>query len=206
MATCYSLTSPPDVVQQRFGYHNSHDYPPREAIWPKQPVMIVRNDHAMRREAALVRWGLIPAWVRDFDRLATLSSARVETVADKPSFRGAIRHKRCLVPANGFRVWSEASGVKVPYLLQAADRSVLGFAALYEQWMGADGSEIDSMALITVPAYGAAAAYCARMPAILAEEDFTAWLDCRNVRADEALALLGGPEKKKTQVTAQAEA
>lgn len=190
MPSRYFLTSEPAVVRARFGYANTHEFPPRTMIAPGEPVMIVRRGHGGEREAHLVRWGLIPGWVRDFDRLGMLAVARMETVLDKPSFRGGIRHKRCIVPADGYYVWSGEKRQRVRHTIVAPDRSPLGFAAIYEEWMGADGSEIDSMAIITVAAPPALARLGPRAPVLIGPEAQTAWLDCRGVRADEAMALI----------------
>ena len=190
----YCLTSEPKIVRDTFGYHNIKDFPPRDAIWPGQPVVIVRNSHALRREAVLVRWGLVPSWVRDFEKLGMLSTVRIETVLEKPSFRGGLRHKRCLIPADGYFVWRGATGQKQAHLAaisdQAGDRKVLGIAGIYEQWMGADGSEIDSVAVLTHQAHGPVRSFVDRMPVIMPSDEFEAWLDCRNYVAKEALSQI----------------
>ena len=194
MVLRYCLTTEPEVVRTTFGYHNIEEFPPRDGIWPGQPIIIVRNSHAQRREATLVRWGLVPSWVRDFDKLGMLSTARVETVEEKSSFRGGMRHKRCLIPANGYFLWRGPSGRKQAHVAEMdGDQglgSVFAIAGIYEQWMGADGSEIDSAAVLTCPSQGEVRKFSDRMPIILPENDFEAWLDCRDVRAKEALELV----------------
>ncbi len=195
MVLRYCLTSEPEAVRETFGYHNIEEFPPRDGIWPGQPIIVVRNSHAQRREATLVRWGLVPSWVRDFDKLGMLSTARIETVEEKASFRGGIRHKRCLIPANGFFLWRGPSGRKQAYVAevargQQATGGVFAMAGIYEQWMGADGSEIDSAAILTRASHGEVRRYSERMPIILPEHSFEEWLDCRNFRAKEAFALI----------------
>ena len=190
MASRYLLTSAPDAVQEQFGYHNAHEFPPRDVIAPGEPVMIVRRGHSGRREAVLVRWGLVPSWVRDFSKLGMLSTARAETVCEKASFRGAMRHKRCLIPATGFFIGKD-------WIVRQADEranGVFGLAGLYEDWMGADGSEIESVAVITTSsADTTVSAYGDRVPVIIAAQDYDAWLDCRGVTASEAAQLLERP-------------
>ena len=44
-----------------------------------------------------LRWGLIPAWVKDPKAGPPLINARAETVATKPSFRSALKNRRCIV-------------------------------------------------------------------------------------------------------------
>lgn len=190
MCSRYSLTSPHEAVRRVFGYVNDEPFPPRYNIAPTQPVAIVRTSAAVARELALVRWGLIPPWVKDPGQFSTLINARAESLAEKPSFRGAYRHKRCLVPADGFYEWIGKPGAKRPHLIRPVAGGPIAFAGLYEQWMGAEGSEIDTMAIITVAANRTVGAIHDRMPAIIAPDHFEEWLDCRGREPREVAHLL----------------
>lgn len=190
MCSRYSLTSPHEAVRAHFATHNEHAFPPRYNIAPTQPVVIVRHDHVHRRELALVRWGLIPAWSKDPGKYGPLINARAETAEEKASFRGPMRHRRCLVPADGFYEWIGKPGAKRPHLLRPHAGGPIGFAGLWDHWLGADGSEIETMAIITVPANAVAARVHDRMPAILPPDAYEAWLDVRPGRSEEAAALL----------------
>ena len=190
MCSRYSLTSPPEAVRAYFGNINEENFPPRYNIAPTQPVLIVRHDHAHLRELTLVRWGLLPSWAKDPTKVSTLINARAETAAEKPSFRGAMRHRRCLVPADGFYEWIGRPGAKRPHLLRPIGGGPLALAGLWEHWLGADGSEIETMAILTVAANSTAAQVHDRMPAILDPDDFEAWLDIRSGRSNEAEQLL----------------
>lgn len=199
MCSRYSLTSPHEAVRAYFDYGNEHPFPPRYNIAPTDPVAIVRRGARHARELVLVRWGLIPGWVKDPGQFATLINARSETLREKPSFRTALRHKRCLVPANGFYEWVGAKGAKRPHYIhraewraEAPDDNVppLAFAALYEDWLGPDGSEIETMAIITVPSNRVVGQLHDRMPALLQPDEFDAWLDVKSVRDHEAVQLL----------------
>ncbi len=193
MCSRYNLTSPPEAVRAYFGYANDEAFPPRYNIAPTEPVLIVRPGHDATRELVLVRWGLIPSWVKDPDQFPTLLNARAETAENKPSFRGAMRHRRCLVPADGYYEWLGPRGKKQPYLIKGLTNTPLAFAGLYETWIGADGSEIDTMAILTVASNSTVAAIHDRMPAILAPDCFDPWLDTRSVLAREAAAYLRPP-------------
>ncbi len=190
MCSRYNLTSPADAVRSFFRHDNPHEFPPRYNIAPTQPVAIIRAGKSERREFELVRWGLIPQWVKEPRTFKTLINARAETVAEKPSFRGALRHRRCLVPANGFYEWAGPDRARRPHLVRPRAGGLMAFAGLHESWLGADGSEIDTMAILTVAANETIAAVHDRMPAILASGDFEPWLDCRDVRVEEAVQLL----------------
>ena len=190
MCSRYALTSPPEAVRRVFGHVNEMVYPPRYNIAPTQPVAIVRLDFAKQREMTLVRWGLIPSWVKDPGKVSLMINARAETAADKPSFRGSLRHKRCLVPADAFYEWSGPAGRKRPHMLRPVDGGPMAFAGLWEHWLGADGSEIETMAILTVPANSSVRRIHDRMPAILMPDQFEAWLDVSSGRSTEAGAMI----------------
>ena len=198
MCSRYSLTSPPEAVRSYFGYRNAEDFPPRYNIAPSQPVGIVSLSAKGQRELVLVRWGLVPQWVKDPGAFSTLINARSETAAEKPSFRAALRHRRCLVPTDGFYEWTGAKGAKIPHLIRLSDEvrarsssgSLFAMAGLYEHWLGADGSEFSSMAILTTAANRTVATLHERMPVILASADFDAWLDCRPGSAEGIMDLM----------------
>lgn len=191
MCSRYSLTSPPEAVRSLFDFENTEDFPPRYNIAPTEPVLIVRLSELRRREARLVRWGLIPSWVKDPREFSTLINARAETVAEKPSFRASIRHRRCLVPTDGFYEWTGKAGAKRPHLIRLRDTNgPFAFAGIFETWMGADGSEIETMAILTTAANADMAAIHDRMPVIVAPSDYARWLDCKSGTADTIRDLL----------------
>ncbi len=184
MCSRYSLTSPPEAVRAYFDTENEEVFPPRYNIAPSQPVHIVRLDLKGRRELTLVRWGLIPSWVKDPREFSTLINARSETAAEKPSFRAAMRHRRCLVPTDGFYEWTgrcrrQGSASDPPRAGRRPGGTLMAMAGLFEHWLGADGSEFESMAILTTAANATMAAIHDRMPVILPPEQFEIWLDCR---------------------------
>lgn len=190
MCSRYSLTSPPEAVRSYFGTFNFEQFPPRYNIAPTQPVLIVRNSLRHERELVHVRWGLIPSWVKNPGEFATIINARAETAAEKPSFRAGLRHRRCLVPTDGFYEWTGAKGTRQPHLIRPRQGGPMAMAGLWEHWLGADGSELETMAILTVSANRVVAPIHDRMPVILAPEAFEAWLDCRSGSAVGAEALL----------------
>ncbi len=190
MCSRYSLTSPHEAVRAYFSHKGGHDFPPRPNIAPTQPVAIVRNGQGGDRELALVRWGLLPPWVKDPREFSTLINARSETITEKPSFRGAIRHKRCLIPADGFYEWTGDKGSKRPFFVRPKAGGLMAMAGIFEHWLGADGSEIETMAILTCEPNQPMATLHDRMPVILPPENFNLWLDCRPGSADGVLELL----------------
>jgi putative SOS response-associated peptidase YedK len=99
----YVITSAPEAIRALFRYWEQPDFPARYNIAPTQPVPTVRLDRGVR-SFALVRWGFIPAWVKDPRNFTLLINARSESMADKAAFRNALARRRCLFPADGFFV------------------------------------------------------------------------------------------------------
>ena len=198
MTSRYALTSPLETLQRVFHFDGGMPYPPRVNIAPTQPVAIVRIrpgvEASGERELALVRWGLIPHWVKDPNEFATLVTARAETVLEKPSFKTPMRHRRCVVPVDAYYEWTGKPGAKIPHLIRPkADRTLLApmaLAGLWEHWLGRDGSEMETMAIITVAANTHVVSLGDRMPAILTGRDIDNWLDVRGTSETEAAQLL----------------
>jgi putative SOS response-associated peptidase YedK len=120
----YMVISSPEAIRRLFGYPEQPNFPPRYNVAPTQPVPIVRIVEG-QRQFALVRWGLIPPWVKDPRKFALLINARGESVNDRAAFRYAMRRRRCLVPADGFYAWKTKVDANAPIaqrLLQEAAR------------------------------------------------------------------------------------
>jgi len=190
MCSRFALTSAPATTQQHFSYEIDAKFPPREHIAPTDPIMIIRRSYANKREPVLVRWGLIPHWVKNPDDFALIINARAETLLEKPSFRASLAHKRCLIPASAFYEWSGPKGKRQKHKITPNNNTPFAFAGLWDHWLGAEGSEFESAAIITVAANDDMAAIHNRMPAIIEKKDFDDWLDIKNIRAKDALKLL----------------
>ncbi len=200
----FSLTATPEDVRALFAYIDLPNFPPRYNIAPTQPIATVRREHG-ERHFALVRWGLVPSWVKDPASFSLLINARAETAAEKPSFRAAMRHHRCLIPASGFYEWRRTPEGKQPYWISPADGGLMAFAGLWETWSDPDGGDIDTGAVLTTPANRTIGQIHHRMPAILMPEAFDDWLDTGNVMARDATKMLvPAPEDYLTAVPVSA--
>ena len=133
-----------------------------------------------------MRWGLIPAWVKDPKGFSLLINARGESVNDKPAFKNAMKRRRCLFPADGFYEWKPVGNAKRPYLARPVAGGPIAFAGLWETWIGPNGEEMETAAIVTTEANKEMAAVHHRAPVIVPPEQFDFWLDCRNV--DETMA------------------
>jgi putative SOS response-associated peptidase YedK len=171
----YALTSPPAVIAERFHLLWTPDVVPHYNIAPSQTIPVVRAT-GQGRELALLKWGLIPWWAMDAHIGAQLINARAETLADKPAFRDAYRHRRCLVPADAFYEWKAVAGRKQPYCIRLRDQALFGMAGLWERWKDPDGKVVETCTIVTVDANSLVAPLHDRMPLILAPDDYDAWL------------------------------
>lgn len=185
----YAVTSAPETIRALFGYPEQPNFPPRYNIAPTQPIAIVRLIEG-RRQFALVRWGLLPSWVKDPKNFSLLINARAESLTDKPAFRAAMRYRRCLIPADGFYEWKASGPRKQPYFVRAKSGGLLAFAGLWETWTGPNGEELETATIVTTRANSALAGIHDRMPAIVPPDAFNLWLDCAGVDAETALALV----------------
>jgi putative SOS response-associated peptidase YedK len=187
----YAITVTPEMVRAYFGYDDQPNFPPRYNIAPTQPVPVVHRSEG-RMRFTLMRWGFIPSWVKDPKEYPLVINIRSETVLEKNSFRAAIQRRRALMPADGFYEWQKLGRETRPWLLRRPDRGIFAFAALWETFAAADGSEIDTVALLNTHANGVIAAIHERSPVILPQRDFAAWLDPETPVKD-AHALLRPP-------------
>src|SRR5262252_9363970 len=130
----YAIISAPEAIRALFGYEEAPNFPPRYNVAPTQPVPIVQLTEGQRR-FALVRWGLLPAWVKDPRSFSLLINARAESVNDKPAFRNAMKRRRCLVPADGFYDWKAEGGRRRPFVVRPKDRAPIAYAGLWETWI-----------------------------------------------------------------------
>ena len=190
MCSRYSLTSPPEAVRAYFGYRDAPNFPARFNIAPTQAIAVVLRDKEGLRGFRLMRWGLLPFFVKDPRRFPTLINARAEEALEKASFRHPMRYRRCLVPADGFYEWTGPKGKRRPFLLRPRDAHLIAFAGIYERWRDGKGDEIDTVAILTCPANGTVAPLHDRMPVVLARNDFDAWLDVEGTSPQAARELL----------------
>jgi len=185
----FVIISSPEAIRRLFGYAETPNFPPRYNIAPTQPIpTVMRVGEA--RQFRLMRWGLIPSWAKDPTKIGLLINARSETLNERPAFRNAMRYRRCLVPADGYYEWSETGARMRPLFVYPAKGGPIAFAGLAETWTGPDGEEIDTVAIITTPAAKDLVSFHPRMPAVIAQDAFDFWLNCRAADADVASSLL----------------
>jgi putative SOS response-associated peptidase YedK len=215
----YAAAKDPAALAEEFGVA----VPPEQLLEPdynvaptKRVYVVLEREQetGLRRELVVARWGLIPSWAKDPSIGSRLINARAETVAEKPSFRGAFAKRRCLVPADGYFEWYAPASlevkespavqagkpVKQPFFIHSADGSSLAMAGLYEWWRDPSREEADPLAwrltctILTTDASDEVGRIHDRMPMTIPREDWAAWLDpATGPRASELLRPPTGP-------------
>jgi putative SOS response-associated peptidase YedK len=142
-----------------------------------QPIVRLNRDTG-QREIALLRWGLIPHWSKDAKIGYSTINAKAETVTSAPAFREAIRHRRCLVPADAFYEWQKLNTKsKQPFAIALQSGESYAFAGLWESWRDPETRErLETFTVITTEANELLKPLHDRMPVILGPQDYQRWL------------------------------
>jgi putative SOS response-associated peptidase YedK len=182
------LSSPADLVGTMFGV-TVETLPPRWNIAPTQQVAVIRQG-AHHRVLSRLRWGLVPSWAKDLKIGARMINARSESASAKPSFRSAMKSRRCLIPADGFYEWMREGKTKRPFCMRRFDGAPFGMAGLWESWTSPAGDVVQTCCILTCSPNRVLAGIHDRMPVILAEEDFDTWLQVDRHEVDATRSLL----------------
>jgi putative SOS response-associated peptidase YedK len=151
---------------------------PRYNVAPTQPVAAVLRNGETHLD--VLRWGLIPSWAKDESIGARMINARAETLTEKPSFKGLLRSKRCMILADGFFEWKQEHEGKTPMFITMADSQPFAFAGLWDSWKSPSGEPLRTCTIITTQPNDLVATIHDRMPAILLPEAYESWLDPSN--------------------------
>ncbi|MBC8099053.1 MAG: SOS response-associated peptidase [Armatimonadetes bacterium] len=183
----FTLTADPALVQQTFNLDVAPaQFAPRYNIAPSQPVAVISNQNPHQLD--YFKWGLVPSWSKDPAIGNKMINARAETAAEKPSFREALKKRRCLIPASGFYEWAQDG--KQPMYLHLPDDPLFAFAGLWETWHSPDGDELRTCTILTGEPNALVSTFHHRMAVILQPEDYDAWLNPDPVKPDEVMPLL----------------
>ena len=189
---CGRFTLKVDIerIAKTFGVEPTLNTVKRYNIAPTQNVVsVMRNGETHLAE---LRWGLIPSWAKDESIGSRMINARAESLAEKPSFKGLLRSKRCLIVADGFYEWKQENGHKTPMYITMKDDEPFAFAGLWDTWKNPDGQQLRTCTIITTQPNDVVAPIHNRMPAILLPEAREAWLDPA-IKDDELLTHLLAP-------------
>ena len=190
----FVATSDPDQLALWFETDDrrTDELPASYNVAPTMPVYAIA-EHAGRRHLVSFRWGLVPTWSEDSKAGARMINARVETVADKPAFRTALRRRRCLIPADGFYEWRVDQSGRTPFYIHRDGGAPLAFAGLWEGWKQPDGQWLRTCTIVTTAAAPRLRPLHERMPIVLPAMAWEQWLDRDERRIPAVLPLLARP-------------
>lgn len=187
MCSRYFLDADGNIIAFTFRVPASERIRKRFNIAPTQQAPVIRAAKDGGREAAMLRWGLVPFWARDLKIGTTMINARSESVEAKPAFREALRQRRCLVPATGFFEWQGEPGRKQSWAITVPGQPLFAFAGLWERWKPSEGEPVETFTIVTTDANEQVARIHDRMPVILPMDALDTWLAGP---AEEARTLL----------------
>ncbi|MBL8350264.1 MAG: SOS response-associated peptidase [Burkholderiaceae bacterium] len=200
----YVIAYDPQTLVSGFSLTRIQPFDRRWNVAPQSAVPVVYETRDGERVAELMRWGLVPHWAKDPAIGAKLNNARSEGMADKPSFRQAVRRRRCILPTSGFYEWQPVAGsagkpVKQPYYISPTGAPFFAMAGLFEAWRppvgpgeAEPGEWVLTCCVITTAANALMAPIHDRMPVMLAPEHWAAWLARGNTDAASLPPLMQG--------------
>jgi putative SOS response-associated peptidase YedK len=174
----FAFYSPAEAVAALFDIRGGiPELEPRYNIAPTQAIAAGRETQAGERQFVMLRWGLVPHWAKDPSVGNRMINARVETAAEKPSFRAAFRQRRCIIFADGFYEWRKEGSAKTPYFISLQSGLPFAFAGLWEAWTDrGTGESLQTAAILTTEANEFLAGLHDRMPVVLDPEAAGRWL------------------------------
>ena len=172
-------------VRERLGLFDPSDVPVVGESFPGDDGLILKMDEERGRVLTVARWGLQPGWAKD-ERFGKKNAynARSETVAEKPTFRGPFRHRRCVIPSGGFYERAEGRWLRV----SPAQGDLFLYAGLWEEPNEVTAG-LPTFTMVTTEPNERIGEVHDRMPVVLAPEDAGAWMSPDAI-LDELRALL----------------
>jgi putative SOS response-associated peptidase YedK len=167
-----SLTASPEEIEEAFGVADVPAVAPRYNIAPSEPLLVVRSAEAGRREAALLRWGLVRPGSED---AKTPINLPIEHAA-RGAMRRTLRERRCIIPLTGFYEWKRAGKARQPFNVKRKDGKVFGVAGLWDRLEGGEGNALETCLVLTTTANGVVLPIHDRMPVILDPASYERWL------------------------------
>lgn len=163
-----------DLFQTPAGFELAANY----NVAPGTALLAARNAQWGGRELITLTWGLVPAWSKELRTAFSTINARAETVAEKPAFRAAFRHRRCLIAADGFYEWARREGRQQPYFIRLRSEAPFAFAGIWDHWER-EGASLDSCSIVVTEANELVGSIHDRMPVILSPAHYDLWLESK---------------------------
>ncbi|TAK61804.1 SOS response-associated peptidase [Methylobacter sp.] len=199
----YNLIATGQQIMDHFRLLSLPSHNPDYNIPPGQKILAVVQLEDGSNKAVNLYWGLIPSWSKASANTQIPSShlinARAETLTEKPSFKNAYRHRRCLIPATGFFEWQTTETGKKPYHIHKQDNGLFALAGLWEHWEH-NQETIYSCTIITTVADAKIAPIHDRMPVVITPDDYNSWLS-KKITVIEMADFLAADAYREMQVT-----
>lgn len=185
----FAADIPTPLFRKRFKIHQLEiQIAPRYNICPGMFLPVVTGSE--KRDAQLMKWGLVPHWSREPTVKFSNINARAETITTSPAYNYSFAKKRCLIPASGFYEWKKSEdGSKYPYFFRLKNSGAFSFAGIWDTWKDAEGKAFDTCAIITCRANSVVESVHPRMPVILLQTGEDAWLS-ETEKSSELLPML----------------
>lgn len=196
-----------DQIAARFAAKTSDeglwDWEPRYNVAPGAVVPAVAFNGQKDRTIVPMRWGLHPSWRKEPPEGRPLFNARVETAAEKPSFRTPFKRRRALIPTTGWYEWERVEmpngkEMKQPHFIfedsENVGSEIFAFAGLWDRWRVDEGIELLSCTILTTAAAGDVKHLHHRMPVRLPESEWDNWLDWDANPKSVLKTMLGGQD------------
>ncbi len=188
MSERYTITAKAEEIKKRFDVAVPSSYSSRYNAAPTQILPIITNESP--EGLSFFYWGLIPSWSKNNSISQKLINARGETLGEKASFKTALKHRRCLVIADGFYEWKAiGKKTKVPYRIKLVNDELFSFAGLWEEFEDDQGEMMHTFTIVTTEANQTISQIHDRMPVIFKKDQEKLWLD-DSLTAEEHLELL----------------
>jgi putative SOS response-associated peptidase YedK len=206
----YILAKPENAEQAFDVKRNRWSFAPSYNVAPLRDAPVIRMtlpEGGGEREGVMMRWGLVPPFLKGENPKFATANARIETMEASPAFRDAWKKgQRCVIPAQGYYDWQLLPDApKQPWFIGLANREIMPLAGLWERSVKADRTVVESFTIITVPANDLLVAINPekRMPAILRMEDIESWLTGTPGQAKAALNSLPPDRLRAYKVSAR---
>lgn len=186
----FALYADKTVLELFFGISIFPVFAARYNLAPSQSCLFIKGEPSGNLSPSNLSWGLIPDWAKDKSMAGKMINARAETITEKPSFKSAFNKRRGIIPANGFYEWKATGKSKKPFFISPKDQSLLGFGGI---WESNTHLGVETFSIITIAANQDMNDLHERMPLILPQESWKAWLNHEGGNAGNVSALLKPP-------------
>ncbi len=171
----FALVCPPENLKEHFGLSGHLTIKPRYNIAPQESIPVV---HELLSKVTFMRWGLTPSWVKASDMKPPKHiNARSESAFEKPSFKMALKKRRCLIPLSGYFEWKMIGQKKQPFFVHGANQPLIAMAGIWEKSQSESLEFEETVAILTREATPEVAGVHERQPVIIAKSDYSLWLD-----------------------------